>query len=289
MNIWHIGPKGCGCVHMGCQDMTEQTAFMNHLLLRAQWERKTRSLPRYSSEDWPKLIVSRHIPRSIHYQSRLQQQQQFGHNSTKNHHNKHHLPSFPGIYRNVTIIDTVNKKSNTTTSHIIALPATIIVDIFESLKKVCIPIAAVRLKEIIELNSFFVTNNLCWKYGCGYLPSFEEFPLIEDEKKPNELIHKLPEIFCLPISFENIPPKKLRLLSILLLYPIPIFSLNLEEGTPVKTRFSKAVYLFQNQSLHVFPNGETFLKLGFQWNNIMVVTPQFMKFVPIGDPLPSME
>ncbi len=50
---------------------------------------------------------------------------------------------------------------------------------------------------------------------------------------------------------------------------------------------SRLVYLYRDGQLHAFPNGHTFLAMGFDFDNIKVIADDVLALYPIGDPLVS--
>ena len=60
--------------------------------------------------------------------------------------------------------------------------------------------------------------------------------------------------------------------------------LSFKEGDVIKFS-SKSVYLLENGTLHEFPNADTFIAYGYEWNQI-TSWPQYMLFyVHIGEPI----
>jgi hypothetical protein len=295
IELFHIGPKGCSCLFTGCQKMTEEKKWINQMLIRAQWERRSRAISHTPLEEWPKLPITRNFPRSAHYQE-YQAQKLYAKlfpdastNAGPAPHSKNHRSPHPhGIHRNHTIIDTVNLKNNVTSGHVIALSWMKIVEIMQFIDDHCVFISPLRLEELKKLMEYFHANLLCPKYGCGYIPSLIEFPVFtKDDFGQDQLDNN--EKICIPVFFDqNLPRRLLKMLTLLRMYPIPPSTSTLNEGQLVKTKGSKAVYLFQNSSLHTFPNGDTFMAMGFSFDKIMEISPQLLKILRKGSPLPEL-
>lgn len=284
--MFHIGDKGCGCVFMGCQSI--DSPVMNQLLLRAQWERKSRAFDHNTStENWPKLTITRHVTHHHHHRTN-----QMNNNVT--------------VLRNFTVINTFNPRGNITTSHFLPLDPKKMENIQTILRQRCISISIYSLYDMKELMKGFIKKNECHRFGCAYIPYPEELLLSQQyliqQMNPHynatasSSSHGIDEgdnegstsggsssSICVPVSFEGPGAmKRLRLLTLYLLLPIPI---QLEDGMIVKTKNSKQVYLYSNETFHGFPNGETFLKMGFSFDKITTISSGMLKRIPISSTL----
>jgi hypothetical protein len=264
---------------MGCQD--RNIATINHYLIRSQWERKVRyhfdrSEAAISSEEWPKLSIVRHISRGTHYRS---------------HRHIGAGDSSHSVIRNSTMIDSYNRQNNASTSHIITLAGKPLEDIIETVRNHCLFVSIFRLPEIQTLNEYFIVNNLCSHYGCGYIPHIKELSaqfqhllsMNHSSAEAEKLLLDYGDNICLPLSFNpKGPPKRLKFLTILVNLPLPVY---LSEGTVVKTKFAKDVYLYTNHSLRAFYSGEVYLNMGFTWDVITPISQYLFKRIPLHEPI----
>ena len=58
------------------------------------------------------------------------------------------------------------------------------------------------------------------------------------------------------------------------------------EGKTVRGAMSKSLYLMRNNTLHSFPNADTFAKSGFEFGQETVVSEWQLKQLPMGSPVP---
>ena len=63
---------------------------------------------------------------------------------------------------------------------------------------------------------------------------------------------------------------------------------NLTDGALVKFPHSGSVYLLRNGSIHLFPNKETFLKMGHDFDNVKMLRHQLYLLIPTGPQLPDL-
>lgn len=62
----------------------------------------------------------------------------------------------------------------------------------------------------------------------------------------------------------------------------------IEDQQLIKGKSGRSVYLWANGSLHQFPNLETFIKMGKDFSDEIVVTDWQLRSLPKGDDLPSL-
>ena len=63
--------------------------------------------------------------------------------------------------------------------------------------------------------------------------------------------------------------------------------LTMPEGLLVKGG-GRSVYLVRNGSLHEFPNGDTFLGMGYDWGDIVGISDNKLRLMVMGEPIPSL-
>ena len=111
----------------------------------------------------------------------------------------------------------------------------------------------------------------CKEYGCVYLPI-----------NINHTYDWFDNYFCDPIIFDDPISQKMANLSKRSVIPPP--PMNYKEGDVIKGN-GRSVYLIRNNSLHEFPNADTFLKMGYAWDQIVNWPPYMFHYCPISYPL----
>ena len=64
---------------------------------------------------------------------------------------------------------------------------------------------------------------------------------------------------------------------------------NLTDGALIKFPHSGSVYLLRNGTIHLFPNKETFLKMGYDFDNVKMLRHQLYLLIRTGPPLHDLE
>lgn len=232
--------RGCGCPFMGCRPM----AYMiNQLVLRAQWERKTRAF-KHQITAWPKLPLKDET-----------------------------IPNRDPDW----FLDVHEAKLNATKRWHIDLSSAEINQIILGLARQCVPVYSGDKHRFIHDISDMVTklqrHKECGKLGCTFTP----IQIYKDYH---------PDALCLPVSFNpDGPEEELKYLTVLMTSPPP--PIRLTEGEIIRGSSSRAVFLYQNGTLHLFPNGDTFVKMGFEWGQVKVYYQNEVDAMPVGLPLPT--
>lgn len=234
---------GCGCRDMGCRPLPDA---INQMVLRAQWERKTRAVSR-TVKALPK------VPRSLHP-----------------------LPHRP---RAMTVNMSDDPFSHTARSQIwyIDLSGSEVGDIVRNLRSRCVPIytGAQETAALSKMIESIIARGECGKLGCAAVP------IVIDTS--SQTANK--DVFCLPISFNPAgPEEELRLHTLMLQRPPPLPKLH--EGELIRGSGTREIYMVQKQTLRMFPSGATFIAMGFEWNQVHIYDQHEVDYMPRGDDLP---
>ena len=114
--------------------------------------------------------------------------------------------------------------------------------------------------------------NKCKHFGCVYLPL-----------RVNHSYDWFNEYFCDPIIFENPINEQMANLSQKAMIPPP--PIQFKDGDVVKGN-GRSVYLVKNGTLHEFPNGDTFLGMGYDWDQIKNFPSYMFHYISFGPPVP---
>jgi hypothetical protein len=126
----------------------------------------------------------------------------------------------------------------------------------------CMNIFRPRLEIVNHVLKNIKETDLCPYFGC-----------FDDVIRINQSYPWPTENFCLPISFEKIPP----------VYVVP--NITLTDGTVVQGR-TRSIYLYQNHSLHEFPDFDTFTAMGYDLSMVKHLTDAETAVLPKGNGLP---
>lgn len=134
---------------------------------------------------------------------------------------------------------------------------------------VFLPVAS----DISDMNRWLIERQECNKLGCAYAP----IPVHANYSR---------DTFCLPVSFSSYGPEsELQHWTMFLQLPPP--RKKIADGVVLRGVKSRTVYLMENQVLRAFPNGETFMKMGFEWGQIQLFQQNEVDSWPKGPDLPS--
>lgn len=138
----------------------------------------------------------------------------------------------------------------------------------------CVPVFAPLMDLIADMNRWLIERNECGYLGCASYP-FSRFPGFN------------PESFCIPISFNPAGPEpELAHFTVIAQIPPPLR--HILDGSIIQGTASRSVYLVQNQTFREFPNGDTFLKMGYEWGQIRRIHQREVDSWPKGPSLPSL-
>jgi hypothetical protein len=239
MTLFNIyAARGCGCPFMGCH---ENDYAINQMVLRYQWERKTRGLS-HIVQEWP------HIPVS---------------ETPLSHRKDAHM------------IELFEENIQAKKQYYIDLSDTEINNIIQSVSQRCVPIFRPVGNEISDMLLTLINRKDCATFGCAAAPLTIE--------AGNTM-----EVMCLPVSFNpNGPEPVLKYLNMLIQLPPPQQpKIPLKEGEVLRGTGSRTVYLVRDQQLHAFPNADTFIGMGYDWDQIKVYYQDEVNLMPIGSELP---
>jgi len=128
------------------------------------------------------------------------------------------------------------------------------------------------------IQKYLYSPQKCKQYGCIYLP-------IGGGQGFNHAFDQFTENFCSPVTFDDNPINdKMKNLTSSAASPA---SLPYNEGDLIKFN-GRSVYLLKNGTLHEFPNADTFLSMGYEWNQIKTWPQYMLYYTPLGDPLKPM-
>lgn len=139
----------------------------------------------------------------------------------------------------------------------------------------CMPIQKSTAKEVSDmLSTYFIPHQYCPRYGCSYVPI-----------TINASYLWFGDSFCDPVSFELVPPPALKDMAKQVQVPPQAPPLTERE---VLRGSGRQVYLVQNGTLHAFPNGATFMKMGFDFSQVVVLPDWVFHIYSIGSDLPPL-
>lgn len=241
IDVGHL--HGCACAAFGCQPIPIQ---VNRYVLRAQWERKTRSL---SHAILPSsTIADLALPKSL---------SSFPHNPT--------APSY-------TIVNSVTGH-NETWYFDLTLPS-----FLEWLAKIeralpCVLIYYPIANDVSDMNEWLIRRRDCGNVGCAFAP----IPLTSSFSR---------DTFCLPVSFNPNGPEP-ELLHFTMFLQLSPPKRSIPDGSVIRGSGSREVYLVENQMLRMFPNGDTFINMGYEWSQIQIFHQKEIDSWPKGSTLPT--
>ena len=62
-----------------------------------------------------------------------------------------------------------------------------------------------------------------------------------------------------------------------------------KERSVVKSPFGRSIWLIQNMHRREIPNMDTFVSLGYDLDNVTVVTEDQLRIIPLGEPYPKVD
>lgn len=138
----------------------------------------------------------------------------------------------------------------------------------------CVKVFAPLMDMIADMNRWLIERKDCGYLGCASYP-FNRYPGFN------------PETFCVPVSFNPAGPEP-ELAHITVIAQIPPPRRHILDGSIIQGTSSRSVYLVQNQTMREFPNGDTFLKMGYEWGQIRRIHQREVDSWPKGPSLPSL-
>ena len=137
----------------------------------------------------------------------------------------------------------------------------------------CMPMTKFHAPQISQMiDTYYKPHKLCTKFGCPHTPIHV-----------NQSYVNISGVFCNPISYTHIEP--INLYELTEKKQVPPTPKKYSDGSLLQGS-SKSVYLMMNGTLHEFPDGNTFLKMGFEWGHIQKNVN--LSLYPLGEPLKPM-